>query len=377
MAVETCMNGTQLPSVDPNSSVPRYVQAKQILIGAIQQGLLPRGAKLPSTHDVSDELQVSLLTAHKAIQCLVQEGWLNRERGRGTFVREDFEGSVAAKARFCVGLLLDVQVQLGNYYHAPILHGMRDLSAHNELKADLLLQHGKPSEVSNLHVDGVVCFHPDLEYFQALENIARNRPIVVVGGSTRGTSLHCIDSANEQGSREAIRHLASLGHRDIAIINGRLSASNSLHRYKGYVMEMQAQGLPLRDDYVINSDRAEMSEDTKAALRKLFQRKDRPTAILATGYHFALEVLEVAELIGLKIPQDLSLVGFDDPKSASLLNPSLTTVRQPLEQMGREAMKRMFDLIAGNPPAKTIEILPTELVPRASTAPLGSNGRCH
>lgn len=363
------LNGLQLPSVDPTSRVPRYIQAKQILIGAIQEGALPRGSKLPSTHDVSGKLGVSLLTAHKAIQCLVQEGWLNRERGRGTFVREDFEGSVAAKARFRVGLVLDPLTPLGDYYHAPILNGLREAASNSELGAELLLQHCRPDEILNLRVDGVICFHPSLDVFEELERVHQNTPVVVLGGSTRGTKLHCVDSANERGAREAVAHLVEIGHRDIAVVNGRLTAPNSVHRFRGFVAEMRDRGQTVREDWVINSPTAEMSEPIKSKLRSLLQRRDRPTAILAAGYYFALEVLEVADTLGIRIPHDLSLVGFDDPKSASLLNPALSTVRQPLEQMGRVAMERMFELIAGAPTGSPIQILPTELIVRASTAP--------
>lgn len=368
--MKTSSDGLRLQAVDPSSTVPRYVQAKQILIGAIQQGALPRGSKLPSTHDVSGKLGVSLLTAHKAIQCLVQEGWLNRERGRGTFVREDFEGSVKAKARFMVGLLLDAQTPLGDYYHTSLLNGLRKASTTNELGADLVWQHCPPDEIGNLTIDGMICFHPELDSFDKLEAINADLPIVVLGGSTRGSKLHCIDSANEHGARAAVAHLAELGHRDIGIINGRLSVPNSLHRFKGFVSEMGNRGLELRDEYVINSETAEMSETVKSRLRSLLQKRSRPTAILAAGYYLSLEVLEVADSLGIRIPQDLSLVGFDDPKSAALLNPALTTVRQPLELMGRKAIQRILELIAGTSSAaqNNIEVLPTEFIVRASTS---------
>ncbi len=359
----------KLPQVDPNSSVPRYIQVKSILIDAIRKGVYPRGSKLPSTGEISHEIAVSLITAHKAIQCLVSEGWLDRIRGRGTFVRDDFEASVAAKACHRVGLLLDPGVQLEDYYHATLFQGLRDASATHEPGAELFIQRqNTPAAIPNLAADGFICFHPLRETYELLEVVAQNTPIVVLGGSVRDTKLPCVDADNEGGIRQAVAHLAEQGHQDIAIVNGRLSATNSLHRFNGYLAEMRSRELPIRDEYVLTSDKAEMSPTVRNSLVALLRSSLRPTAVIAAGYLLALEVMEVARYLGLRIPRDLSLVGFDDPRSASLLNPPLTTVRQPLDQMARAAMECMLELIDKKNPAPGIQMLPAKLVVRESTA---------
>jgi len=358
-----------LRQVDVRSPVPRYVQAKTILIDAIQRGTFPRGSKLPSTHEISQSLSVSLITAHKAIQCLVAEGWLDRLRGRGTFVRDDFEASVAAKACYRVGLLLDEGVHLGDYYHGALLHGLRQAACADDPGVELFIQRqNSPAAIPNLLADGFICFHPFRETFAMLEAVAKSTPIVVLGGSSRDTSLHCVDSENEGGAREAVRHLAQLGHRDIAIINGRLAATNALHRFNGYLAEMRERELPIRDEYVLNSERAEMTAGARSQLAALLRGPLRPTAVFAAGYMLALEVLEIAREIGLRIPHDLSLVAFDDPRSASLLNPPLTTVRQPLEQMARLAVERLTALMNRTEPSPRVQMLPTKLIVRESTA---------
>jgi DNA-binding LacI/PurR family transcriptional regulator len=366
------MDGVKLPEIDVESPVPRYVQAKKILIDAIRSGTFPRGSKLPSTHEVGNQIRVSLLTAHKAIQCLVQEGWLERQRGHGTFVRENFEQSVAAKACVRVGLLIDSSVRIGNYYHGTLLHALRAGAANNTPGAEIFIhQQNSPASIPNLLADGIVAFHPDRDAFEMLEVVGEKTSIVVLGGSSRTTKLHCVDSANEQGARDAVRHLAELGHRDIAIVNGRLTMMNSLHRYRGYLSEMRERELPIREDYSIHADGMEMSELEKARLAELLQSSLQPTAIIAGAFHLALDILTVAETVGLRVPRDLSVIGFDDPRSAALLNPPLTTVRQPLDEMGRLAMKLVLALIEGQTPEPRRNVLPTELVVRASTASIG------
>ncbi|MBN1491857.1 MAG: GntR family transcriptional regulator [Phycisphaerae bacterium] len=368
------MDGIKLPEITPQSPVPRYVQAKRILIDAIKSGTFPRGSKLPSTGKVGDTIRVSLLTAHKAIQCLVEEGWLERQRGRGTFVRQDFEQSVAAKACFRIGLLISPDVQFGDYYHDVLLHGLRQGADSHEPGAELFIQQqNAPATIPSLMADGVICFHPNRDAFDTLEVVAKSTPTLVLGGSPANTNLHCVDAANGQGVRDAVGHLADLGHRDIAIVNGRLSAPTHFHRLQGYLAEMRTRELPIREGYILDAHSTQMTGAARNRLSRLLDADLRPTAIIASGYHLALDVMEIAGLAGLRIPRDLSLVGFDDPKSASLLNPPLTTVRQPLEQMGQLAIQRILQLASGTQPRVRQEILPTELIVRASTARIRGN----
>lgn len=366
------MNGMVLPElqqVDTASAVPRYVQAKSILIDAIRRGTFRRGSKLPNTSELSACLSVSLITAHKAIQGLVAEGWVDRVRGRGTYVRGDFEASVAAKSCYRIGLLLDRRVHLGDYYHAALFHGLREAACADEPGAELFIQRqNSPAAIPNLLADGFICLHPFRETFAMLEAVAAKTPIMVLGGSTRTTLLHCVDSENEEGARQAVRHLIDLGHRDIAILNGRLSATNALDRFNGYVAEMRDRELPIREEYLLTSEKGEMTPSARGTLTALLRGSLRPTAIVAGGYLLALEVLEIARHLGLRIPEDLSLVGFDDTRSAALLNPSLTTVRQPLEEMARLAMERMIALINHTPAVPRVQYLPTTLIVRESTA---------
>ncbi len=119
---------------------------------------------------------------------------------------------MAAKACYRVGLLLDEGVHLGDYYHGALLHGLRQAACADDPGVELFIQRqNSPAAIPNLLADGFICFHPFRETFAMLEAVAKSTPIVVLGGSSRDTSLHCVDSENEGGAREAVRHLAQLG----------------------------------------------------------------------------------------------------------------------------------------------------------------------
>ncbi len=366
------MSTLNLAKVDTASGEPRYIQAKKILAEAIRNGAFPPGAKLPNTSEIGAQVNVSLITAHKAIQCLVDEGWLRRERGRGTFVRGDYVASVAAKARFRVALVLHPASSLEDFYHGALIAGIHRAAEEGDQVGELVIRRlAEPDKLETIDADGFLCFHPYQDSFPALEEAAKRKAIVVVGGSTKDTSLHCVDSQNFLGALSVVRHLVEMGHHRIAIVNGPLQGTNSLHRFEGYTAGLEASGLPLLDEYVFNAEQAKSAGKVMGRLTESLRGSQRPTAILACGYYLSLDVMTVLQRLNLRIPRDISLAGFDDPKSASLLNPPLTTVRQPLEEMGARAYERMVQLIEGGTPTPCLDLLPTSLILRASTGPAG------
>ncbi|MCS6829614.1 MAG: substrate-binding domain-containing protein [Armatimonadota bacterium] len=118
-------------------------------------------------------------------------------------------------------------------------------------------------------------------------------------------------------------------------------------------------------------DRKPASEATRRALRQMLHSSDRPTAFFCGGYYLALDVVRTAREEGLRIPEDLSVVGFDDPVSASLLSPPLTTVRQPLDEMGRLATLMLLQWLTNMEPPRQSVVLPTQLMVRGSTGAPG------
>src|SRR5687767_14332106 len=187
------MRAIDLPQVDTSSSTLRYIQAKTILADAIQRGIFAPGSKLPNTSEIGTRLNVSLITAHKAIQCLVEEGWLSRERGRGTFVRGDFQESVAARPKFRVALVLHPATVLMDFYHGVLLDHLRQAFEATESIGELVIQRCESiKDLDRINTDAFICFHPSRESFAHLEQLARTRPIFALGGSASQTSLHCV-----------------------------------------------------------------------------------------------------------------------------------------------------------------------------------------
>ena len=177
-----------------------------------------------------------------------------------------------------------------------------------------------------------------------------------------------VQADNWTGGVIATRHLMKLGHRNIGIITGPDEMMRSRARFDGYAAALAERGLPVRPDLVTEGDFTTPG-GYEAAKTMLENAQEPPTVIFAGSDLQAMGVYEAARQLRLRIPEDLSVVGFDDIQTASYMNPALTTVRQPLQDMAATATRMIVDTAAGRPFQKRI-VLPTSLVVRDSTRQL-------
>src|SRR5581483_3851988 len=178
--------------------------------------------------------------------------------------------------------------------------------------------------------------------------------------------IPAVSAANASGARAATDHLLSLGHRRIAAISGPAEWMASSERLNGYRSALAAAGVLPDPELVVESDFS--IESGEAAAGALLDLPDRPTAIFGFNDNVAIGALRAAKARGLHVPDDLSVVGFDDSEQSGLVTPALTTVRQPLAEMGRMAVSLLLRLLDHQRvEAMSIE-LATRLVVRDSTA---------
>ena len=182
--------------------------------------------------------------------------------------------------------------------------------------------------------------------------------------------IPAVSAAHSAGADAAVKHLLSLGHRRIAAITGPRGWIATEERVRGFHAALAAAGILAEPALVVDGN-FEVEPGLRAA-RLLLDLHDPPTAIFAFNDNIAIGVLQAARERGLRVPDDLSVVGFDDVEYAELVSPALTTIRQPLAEMGRMAVSLLERLIEG----QTIEALHvelrTQLIVRGSTAPLRS-----
>ncbi|MEU4394284.1 LacI family DNA-binding transcriptional regulator [Kribbella sp. NPDC023855] len=194
-------------------------------------------------------------------------------------------------------------------------------------------------------------------------------PLVVVDPvSIAQPDVTSVGSTNFAGGMAATQHLLSLGHRRIAYCGGPPSSGCNQARMNGFRGAMEAAGAPVPKEYVWL--REFLYEDGLAGGEALLDLPEPPTAIFAGSDETALGVMEAARARGLRVPEDLSVIGFDDTQVARLASPQLTTVRQPLREMGAVALRTALQLAAGEKVDSHHVELATRLIVRDSTAEL-------
>ncbi|CAL9409517.1 Catabolite control protein A [Streptomyces sp. enrichment culture] len=176
-----------------------------------------------------------------------------------------------------------------------------------------------------------------------------------------------VGAANWQGGVTATEHLLSLGHERIAVITGRRRTMCSGARLAGYRSALASAGLPQRPEYLRPAGFDEVVARHRMA--ELLDLPEPPTAVFVCSDRMALGVYEAVAERGLRIPDDVSVVGFDDLPEARWAAPALTTVRQPLAEMAATALRLLVRMMDGERPESTRTELSTRLVLRASTAP--------
>jgi len=182
-----------------------------------------------------------------------------------------------------------------------------------------------------------------------------------------GPKAEVVMSDNEAGARAAVEHLAALGHRRIATITGMLDSRPGRDRLRGYRAAAHAAGLVDRAEYVAYGDF--YAESGREAAARLLALSEPPTAIFAAADMMAIGAVRAAAELGLSVPQDVSIVGFDDIQLAAHVNPPLTTLRQDKLGLGAAAGEALIARIAGDGDRPPLRILPVELIVRGSTTP--------
>lgn len=206
--------------------------------------------------------------------------------------------------------------------------------------------------------DGLIVVTPTATDF------ATHAPVVIIDPNTETPNYPAVIATNREGSLAAMNYLIGLGHRRIAHITGRLNLISSHQRLQGYKDGLAAAGIPYDEDLVAIGD---YNTDTAiCCARKLLSLPNRPTAIFAANDMSAVGVYQVAREMGLRIPEDLSVVGFDNLRESALMVPALTTVDQFIEEMGFVATEMIVKLVDEEPLPENLRVFQTQLIVRES-----------
>ena len=211
-------------------------------------------------------------------------------------------------------------------------------------------------------VDGLIVLTGRLSD-TALRSVARSLPVVVTGRSLKAPNLFALDFDNREGARQATQHLIDLGHRRIAFISGDVDHPDAVERQQGYLQALEAAGIKPDPALLLPGNFTEHSG--LLAVERLLDTRTRFSAVFAANDQMAFGAALGLYRRGKRVPDDVSLVGFDDVAGALYMVPPLTTVHNPIQEIGQLAAAAMLSLLAGDRPQ--LDVPAPRLIPREST----------
>ena len=323
-----------------------YIQIADALRKDITTGVHAPGQRLGSQKEFCQRFEVSAITVEWALRELEKEGLITRTRGRGTFVaarpraapavrigvvghvKTDWEANVYARTLFNA-------IQLQSLDHGCLIR-------YDEREAGYvdLIEHGE--------VDGLLIIAPFQPNLHALRQLDPAKHAFVVVGADWGVAPS-ISVVDRTGIQAALNHLAELGHTDIAILTDSMRSQDASQRWQAYLDFHAEHGWVVMPDWVMHlEDWAIYGPEMEQRLfDRFFGGETRPTALLALGSNYAEDMIRIVRQHGMRVPEDISIIGYDLPPHNPRLQRDLTAIVQPVEQMGRQSLDLLIKRIRG------------------------------
>jgi LacI family transcriptional regulator len=321
--------------------------------------------------EVSRSTVSRVLNNHPSVRSTVRERVLQVIREQN-YAPQAAARSLASARTDTIGLLVprSAGVSLADPFIAGMIQSLFEASAQqgyfvmlSMLTADM--EAGFYERIlRSRHVDGVIMFSSDIDDPILPLLIKDGGPLVLIGRHPYLLNVASVDVENREGAREAVAHLIDLGHRRIGLINGQLQMEAGQARRDGYKQALVEAGLAIDADLMVEGFFSEPA--AYQAMLKLLELTHRPTAVFASSDSMAIGALHAIRHRGLRVPDDIALVGYDDLPIAVLATPPLSSVHQPVGEMGAQAVRVLIEQIRGQGPATSVR-LPARLVVRESS----------
>lgn len=357
--------------------MPKYLQLKRELLSWLHSGALKPNDQLPSEHEIAEQFQMSRQTVRQALGELEREGWVYRVQGKGTFV----SGAPMQNKGNQTHTIGIITTSIADYIFPHIVYGAEStlrnegyrllLSSTDNDKAkereSLQMLLGQP--LSGLIIEPTKSTegNPNLSYFLSLDYY--NIPYVMINERYPEISCPCLKLDDEMGGFLAVEHLIKLGHRRIAGFF-KTDDLQGVNRLKGFIRAHRQYGIPLLPERVVNYVTEEKrTKPYELAKSMLLWTEERPSAFVCYNDELAVLLLEAARQSDISIPQDLSLVGFDDSSLATATEVKLTTLTHPKAEMGEDAAELLIQMIESRLDSQkpSDKIYKPELIVREST----------
>ncbi|MDJ0878819.1 MAG: LacI family DNA-binding transcriptional regulator [Halieaceae bacterium] len=333
---------------------------------------------MSSIKDVAELAGVSIATVSRYLSDPESIRRDNREKVARAIQRTDYAPNALAQnfRRGRTGIIMVVLPSVGDPFFTEVMRGIAQVAS--ERHYSILIRETEMNTLSldeysdivlSKQADGIILLASTCPITPMRRRPKASRPAPIILGCENVTpdlgNLFSVRIDNRAAARKATRHLLELGHERIAFISGSAGSELTADRERGYVAAMKRAGKKIADGWIVPGQLT--IDGARDATRALLQHPQAPTAIFCANDEMAMGCIHEIKQAGLRVPDDVSVIGFDDTRYAAITDPPLTTIAQPAELIGQRTMLRILDAVDGIDIGSEPEIVPHKLVLRAST----------
>lgn len=350
--------------LDPTNLLPKYYQIKKIIEKSILGEFFNHGDTIPSEVKLSKKFGVTHVTVNRAIMELVNEGLLYREKGKGTFVKSKLTPPSPGKRSDIICFGVDIFIGDKGHYSPYVSEVLEGIVAQCHKKGINLVLPPFTNGIMNIHnaidlgIKGMICFGKARSELNINQFKESGLPFIIVNRIAENEGINYIETDHFKGGYIATKHLIDLGHKRIGYIydTKTMMLKSIRDRFEGYKLALQENGLDFSDELVVPGNP-----------KKLLSLSNIPTGIFASSDLIAAGAIRAIREAHIRVPEDISVVGFDDLRLSSIQRLQITTVRQRLPELGSLAVEKLLSIIRGTHTGFVQEKLDVELVIRKST----------
>ena len=324
-----------------------------------------------TVYTVAEHAGVSIATVSRTLAGSRKVSPATRQRVMQAIEDLNFEPNPSARrlAYMKTETIALVFPDISGPFYSTVIRGVEQEAGRHNHNVLIYGTHGKEGSGRYLRtlsskVDGLIIMARSIDEDSLLSLERQGVPFVLLGHSNGQLQCSTISVDNDAGAYKAAVHLLGHGHQQIGIITGPENSPDSKGRLQGYKRALLDAGISLQQNMVVPGNFE--YEGGQIAIHKLLEGNFPPTAILAANDEMAIGAIDAAQQRGLRVPEDLAVIGFDDIQMSALTHPPLTTVRQPMQLLGEEAVKLLFGRLNNSNGLPHHEVLDTRLAVRQS-----------
>ena len=322
--------------------------------------------------DVAEKANLSVATVSRVMGNKEHVTEKTRKKVQAAIEELNYQPNVTAKRlrEQKTNCIIVIVPDIRNTFFPEVFRGIESVAMERgyrvlleDMRNDVEIEKKIFNALPQRQVDGVISLTAKAEK-EAIEAVAEKYPLVIAGQYLEDTEIPHVGISNIKAAREAVNHLLSLGHRRIAHIAGPLNQLIFQDRLKGYYSALERAGVEVDERLIFCGDHTFEAGYRLAA--EIMRQENPVTAIFAAGDEMAAGAMKALKRAGKRVPEDYAVVGFDDIRIASMVEPEITTIYQPKWEMGVKATEMLFKLMDGKPLEERKVILAHTLTVRES-----------